>query len=120
MDAIEQISVSIAPYDVTLSGFTGASVNAVTKSGTNEFKGTAYTFFRSEDLTGGTIKGDNVTKPDLSQTQFGFSIGGPIVKNKVFFFANFEKDDRSDLGTNGWVPNTVLVLLTSRVSPKQI
>ncbi|MDT7831889.1 carboxypeptidase regulatory-like domain-containing protein [Flavobacteriaceae bacterium S356] len=106
LDAIEQISVSIAPYDVTLSGFTGASVNAVTKSGTNEFKGTAYSFFRDESLTGGTIKGDNVTKPDLSQTQFGFSIGGPIVKNKVFFFANFEKDDRSDLGTNGWVPNT--------------
>ncbi|WP_200799188.1 TonB-dependent receptor [Tenacibaculum agarivorans] len=106
LDAIEQISVSIAPYDVTQSGFTGASVNAVTKSGTNEFHGTAYGFFRNQDLTGGSINGQDVIKADLSQTQYGFSIGGPIVKNKLFFFANFERDDRSDLGTAGWVPNT--------------
>lgn len=105
LDAIEQISVSIAPYDVTQSGFTGASVNAVTKSGTNEFKGTVYGFFRNEDLTGGKVKGEDVVKPDLSQKQFGFSIGGPIIKNKLFFFANYEKDDRTDLGTAGWIPN---------------
>ncbi len=105
LDAIEQISVSIAPYDVTQSGFTGASVNAVTKSGTNEFKGTAYGFFRNQDLTGGKIKGEDVIKADLNQTQYGVSIGGPIVKNKLFFFANFERDDRSDLGTAGWRPN---------------
>ena len=105
LDAIEQISVSIAPYDVTQSGFTGASVNAVTKSGTNEFKGTVYGYFRNESLTGGSILGETVVKPDLKQSQYGFSIGGPIVKNKLFFFANFEKDDRNDLGTNGWIPN---------------
>ena len=106
LDAIDQIQVSIAPYDVTQSGFTGASVNAVTKSGTNEFKGTVYGFFRNEDLTGGKIKGEDVIKPKLSQNQYGVSIGGPLVKNKLFFFANFEKDERDDLGTNGWVPNT--------------
>ena len=105
LDAIEQISVSTAPYDVTLSGFTGASVDAVTKSGTNEFKGTVYGFFRNQDLTGGKIQGENVVKPKLSQSQYGVSIGGPIVKDKLFFFANFEKDDREDLGTNGWIPN---------------
>ncbi|WP_303317509.1 carboxypeptidase regulatory-like domain-containing protein [Flavivirga abyssicola] len=106
LDAIDQISVSTAPYDVTQSGFTGASVNAVTKSGTNEFHGTVYGFFRNQDLTGGKIKGEDVTKPDLEQVQYGVSIGGPIIKNKLFFFANFEKDDRTDLGTNGWIPNT--------------
>ncbi|RKF03797.1 outer membrane receptor protein involved in Fe transport [Tenacibaculum lutimaris] len=106
LDAIEQISVSTAPYDVTLSGFTGASVDAVTKSGTNEFTGTVYGFFRNQDMTGGKIKGQDVVKPKLSQSQYGASLGGPIVKDKLFFFANFEKDDREDLGTAGWVPNT--------------
>ncbi|MEZ4808823.1 MAG: carboxypeptidase regulatory-like domain-containing protein [Allomuricauda sp.] len=105
IDAIDQIQVTTAPYDVTQSGFTGASVNAVTKSGTNEFYGTVYGFFRNEDLTGGKVKGDDVFKADLSQTQYGISIGGPIVKNKLFFFANFEKDDRTDLGSSGFVPN---------------
>ncbi|WP_340199112.1 carboxypeptidase regulatory-like domain-containing protein [Ascidiimonas sp. W6] len=105
LDAIDQIQVSTAPYDVTQSGFTGASVNAVTKSGTNDFYGTVYGFFRNEDLTGGKIRGEDLVKPDLSQNQYGISIGGPIVKNKLFFFANFEKDERSDLGSAGFVPN---------------
>ncbi|QLE00068.1 TonB-dependent receptor [Galbibacter sp. BG1] len=106
LDAIEQIQVSIAPYDVTQSGFTGASVNAVTKSGTNEFYGTVYGFFRNEDLTGGKVNGEDVIKPKLEQNQYGISIGGPIVKDKLFFFANFEKDERTDLGTFGFIPNT--------------
>ncbi len=105
LDAIDQISVSLAPYDVTQSGFTGASVNAVTKSGTNDFHGTAYYFFRNESLTGKKIKGEDVVRPDLDQKQFGFSIGGPIVKNKLFFFANFERDERDELGTDGFAPN---------------
>ncbi|OUS02733.1 TonB-dependent receptor [Flavobacteriales bacterium 33_180_T64] len=106
LDAIDQIQVSLAPYDVTQSGFTGAAVNAVTKSGTNEFHGTVYAFSRNEDFTGGKIKGDDVFKADLEQKQYGVSIGGPIVKNKLFFFANFEKDERTDLGSNGFVPFT--------------
>lgn len=106
LDAIDQISVSLAPFDVTQSGFTGASVNAVTKSGTNEFQGTVYGFYRDETMTGKKIKGENVTRPDLNQTQYGFSVGGPIIKNKLFFFTNFERDERDDLGTNGWIPNT--------------
>jgi len=105
LDAIDQIQVSSAPYDVTQSGFTGASVNAVTKSGTNEFHGTVYGFFRNEDMAGSKIKGDELGDAKLEQTQYGLSIGGPIVKNKLFFFANFEKDERDDLGQN-WLPNT--------------
>ena len=104
LDAIDQIQVSTAPYDVTESGFTGASVNAVTKSGTNEFHGTVYGFWRNQDLTGSKVKGEKIAVPDLTQAQFGASVGGPIVKNKLFFFANFEKDDREDLGQN-WLPN---------------
>ncbi len=106
IDAIDQITVETAPYDVTQAGFTGASVNAVTKSGTNQFTGTVYGFFRNEDLTGGSVRGEDVVKPKLEQNQYGVSIGGPIVKNKLFFFANFEADERTDLGTNGWIPNT--------------
>ncbi len=100
LDAIDQIQVATAPYDVTLSGFTGASVNAVTKSGTNEFHGTAYSFYRNQDLTGSKVKGEKIFVPSLEQTQAGFSIGGPIIKDKLFFFANYEIDKRSDLGSN--------------------
>lgn len=105
LDAIEQISVSTAPYDVTQSGFTGAAVNAVTKSGTNKVTGTVYGFYRNQDLTGSKIKGEKIYVPKLEQTQFGFSIGAPIVKNKLFVFANFEMENRSDLG-QAWVANS--------------
>ncbi len=104
IDAIEQITVSTAPYDVTQAGFTGASVNAVTKSGTNEFNGTLYGFYRNEDMTGSKIKGQSIFVPKLLQSQTGISIGGPIIKNKLFFFVNFEQDNREDLGQS-WLPN---------------
>nr|MBX2845645.1 TonB-dependent receptor [Saprospiraceae bacterium] len=97
LDAIDQIQVAIAPYDVTQAGFTGASVNAVTKSGTNDFHGTVFYFTRNEDLTGGKVNGTDIFVPDLTQQQFGASLGGPIIKNKLFFFANYERDEREDL-----------------------
>ncbi|HKJ49508.1 MAG TPA: carboxypeptidase regulatory-like domain-containing protein, partial [Christiangramia sp.] len=100
LDAIDQIQVSTAPYDVTQAGFTGASVNAVTKSGTNEVEGTVYGFYRDENMTGDKVGGDDIIVPDLKQAQYGFSIGAPIIKDKLFVFANFEKDDREDLGSN--------------------
>ena len=105
LDAIEQISVSTAPYDVTLSGFTGASVNAVTKSGTNKVSGTVYGFFRNQDFTGGKIKGENIFVPQLRQSQSGVSVGAPIIKDKLFIFVNFEEVKRTDLGQS-WLPNT--------------
>ncbi|TNF72686.1 MAG: TonB-dependent receptor [Bacteroidetes bacterium] len=105
LDAIDQIQVSTAPYDVTVAGFTGASVNAVTRSGTNDLYATVYGFFRNDDMTGGKIEGDKVFKTGLEQTQYGFSVGGPLIKNKLFFFANFERDQLTELGTAGWVPN---------------
>ena len=77
----------------------------MTKSGSNEFKGTVYGFYRNEDMTGSKIKGQDIFVPVLTQQQTGFSIGGPIVKNKLFFFANYEQDERTDLG-QAWLPNT--------------
>ena len=103
LDAIEQVQVALSPYDVTQAGFTGAGINAVTKSGTNQFHGTVFGFTRNQDLTGKRVKGTDITVPSSSQNQFGFSLGGPIIKNKLFFFINAEFDRRSDLGTAGWV-----------------
>ncbi len=100
LDAIEQIQVNIAPYDVTQAGFTGAAINAVTKSGTNTFHGTVFSFYRNQDLTGGKVRGEEIFVPDLTHLQAGFSLGGPIVKDKLFFFANAEIERRSDLGSN--------------------
>ena len=100
LDAIDQIQVSLAPYDVTQAGFTGASVNAVTKSGANKVFGTVFGFYRNNSLTGSKVGGQDIIVPKLSQFQSGFSIGGPIVKDKAFFFANFELEKREDLGSN--------------------
>jgi len=105
LDAIDQIQVSVAPYDVTQAGFTGAAVNAVSKSGTNRFSGTVYSFFRNEDLTGSEVSGNEIFVPDLNQLQTGISLGGPIIKDKLFFFANFELERREDLG-NSFLANT--------------
>ncbi|MGO4911728.1 TonB-dependent receptor [Leeuwenhoekiella sp. W20_SRS_FM14] len=100
LDAIDQIQVSTAPYDVTQAGFTGASVNAVTKSGTNTWAGTVYGFYRNQDMTGSKVGDDKIIVPELNQKQYGVSVGGPLIENKLFVFANFEKDDRADAGSN--------------------
>ena len=100
-DAIEQVQVSIAPFDVRESGFTGASVNQVTKSGTNAFEATAYVFGRNESLVGNTVSGNPVVAdPDLSFAQYGAAAGGPIVRDRLFFYVNGELSRRDDPGTN--------------------
>lgn len=104
LDAIEQIQVSQAPYDVTLSGFTGASVNAVTKSGTNELHGSVFGYYRNQDMTGSKIMGEDIFVPEMSHYQAGFSVGGPIIKDKIFFFVNAERENRIDAGSD-WVPD---------------
>jgi hypothetical protein len=102
LDAIEQITVNIAPYDVSQAGFTGASIDAVTKSGTNEFRGSVFAYYRNKNMIGDKVDETEVFRGDLSQLQTGFSVGGPIVENKIFFFANFELERRSDLGSYSW------------------
>ncbi|MDH5588917.1 MAG: carboxypeptidase regulatory-like domain-containing protein, partial [Gemmatimonadota bacterium] len=100
-DAVEQVQVSIAPFDVREGGFTGANVNTVTKSGTNEFKGSVYTFTRNESLIGNTVAGnDVVANPDLAFNQSGFTFSGPIQRDKLFFFVNAELERRDDPGSD--------------------
>ena len=92
VDAIEAVSVNLAPYDVRYSGFTGAAVNAVTKSGTNDFRGSAYYLLRN-DQTQGTRAGDITVDPGNSKNEIaGFTFGGPIIKNKLFFFGSYERE----------------------------
>ncbi len=92
IDALDQISVNITPFDVRQSGFIGAAVNAVTKSGTNEFKGSAYTYFTNEKMRGNKVGDATFDKSPAKYNMYGFTIGGPIIKNKLFFFANFETE----------------------------
>ena len=98
METIEQIQVSIAPFDVRQSGFTGGSINAITKSGTNEFHGSVYGYGYNHDLVGRFTKADGNLSDKYSDEltyQAGVTIGGPIVKDKLFFFASYEKSDKS-------------------------
>ena len=90
LDAIEQMSVNITPFDVRHSGFTGGAINAVTKSGTNEFHASVYDYYTSQAVRGYKVEGENLNKTDFLDNTVGFTVGGPIVKNKLFFFVNAE------------------------------
>jgi hypothetical protein len=100
-DAIEQVQVSIAPFDVREGGFTGANINTVTRSGTNDWRGSAYSFFRSDALQGNKVEGSEVVaNPDQSFVQAGFSLSGPIIRDRLFFFLNGELERTDDPGSN--------------------
>ena len=92
LDAIEELQVVVSPYDVRQTNFIGGGVNAITKSGTNTFKGSAFIYHRNENLRGDAIDHqtiDGAREKDQSTT-YGFTLGGPIIKNKLFFFVNGE------------------------------
>ncbi len=91
IDAIGAINVNVAPFDVTYGNFLGGNINIVTKSGSNEFHGSAYGFYTGDSLTGDKSKGENLAIGDFSEKTFGATLGGPIIKDKLFFFANYEK-----------------------------
>ncbi len=91
IDAIAGINVNVAPFDVTYGNFLGGNINIVTKSGTNEFHGSAYGFYTGDGLTGNTSKGEDLAIGDFNEKTFGATLGGPIIKDKLFFFANYEK-----------------------------
>lgn len=105
LDAIQEIQVVLAPYDITYGNFTGGGVNAVTRSGTNKLEGSAYYFLRNQN----TIGSDPISKvkpTNFSDKQYGIRLGGPIIKNKLFFFVNGELARRTsptlfNAGENG-------------------
>jgi len=100
-DAVAQVQLSIAPFDVRQGGFTGAAINTVTKSGTNEFRGSIYSFLRNDAFQGNKVSGaEVVANPELKFLQSGLSISGPIVRDKLFFFINGELERTEDPGGN--------------------
>jgi hypothetical protein len=114
LETLEQMTVDVSPYDVRQSGFTGAAINAVTKSGTNKFSGSLYYMFSGDELMGVQLQGEDVQTlavsgrklvPTLERTTYGATFGGPIVKNKLFFFLSYEKFERvASTGNAGFIP----------------
>ncbi len=92
LDTIQELNVQLSPYDVTLGNFTGANINAITKSGTNEFSGRVSGFFGNEDL-----QRDDA---DFSKEIYSVSVGGPIIKDRLFFFIAYEKEETTTLAPN--------------------
>ena len=92
IDAIEELQVVISPYDVRQTNFIGGGINAITKSGTNTFRGTAYVYHKNENMQGDSVYGEQITgaRAINRSTTYGFTLGGPIIKNKLFFFVNAE------------------------------
>ena len=94
VDALEEVQVVVAPFDVRQSNFVGGGINAITKSGTNQFHGSAYTYYNNQTMRGNRMLGDDLgVRPEESTWTYGATVGGPIVKDKLFFFLNAEKTD---------------------------
>jgi hypothetical protein len=102
LDAIEQIQVNVSPFDVKYGGFAGGSINTVTRSGKNQTFGSAYQFIKNKDLQGYKVGEITQPKQDFTYDLKGFTAGGAIVKNKLFFFVNGEQESRMEPGTQ-WV-----------------
>ncbi len=121
LDALENFSIQLVPYDVTQSGSAGATVNAVSKSGTNEFHGSAYYIYTSSDWQGKDIFGTTInTRPSrFFERTWGATLGGPIIRDRLFFFLNYEKYSNPSGGQliPGFTPDSAAVTaLTSQFS----
>lgn len=100
LDALEQVTVAVTPFDVRQSGFTGGAINAVTRSGDNQFRGTAYMYFNNENLKGDKVDDYELLRSKAQYYTYGASIGGPIIKDKLFFFVNGEYEDNVTAGSS--------------------
>jgi len=114
LDAIEEIQVAVAPFDVRQTNFIGGGINAITKSGTNTLKGTLYTYFNTQAMRGNKINGQDLGDRAKEATYvYGGTLGGPIIKNKLFFFVNAEYEEQPQQVVN-WKPSTNGVADTDR------
>ncbi len=104
LDAIEEINVNIAPYDIRQSNFTGANINAITRSGDNTWKGSVYTYIRGKSFYGSKVEDQTFSLSDQTFNSYGFRVGGPIIKDKLFIFMNAEKEKSSFPGIP-WQPS---------------
>ena len=119
LDAIEEVQLVVAPYDVRQSNFVGGGINAITKSGTNEFKGTAYTYYHDEGLRGNKIYGENLGERKFEQNKiYGFTLGGPIIKNKLFFFVNFEVQKKPEQTILFQTTNASKIAMLDKIAEK--
>ena len=122
LDAIEEVQVVIAPFDVRQTNFIGGGINAITKSGTNKFKGSAYTYFTNQNMRGNKIGDvDFGDRDEESRKVYGATLGGPIIENKLFFFVNGEYEVRpgqvvSWRPSDNGVANTDLMLSRTSTS----
>lgn len=101
LEAIAEVSVRLSPYDVSASGFTGASVSAVTRSGTNEFKGSVFGYYRNDSMVGSLNQLDSdipVTFPEFREYTIGGWLSGPIIQDRLFFFVLYEKVEETFVG----------------------
>lgn len=101
-DAVEQVSVELAPFDVKYGGFTACNINAVTKGGGNKFKGSAFYDYTDDSLTGDRLEGEAINVGSFEEKRYGFTFGGPIVKDRLFFFAAYEKLEGANTFDRGW------------------
>ena len=100
-DAIDQVDVQLAPFDVTYGGFTGCNVNAVVRSGTNEISGSVWIDYTNDAMQGDSIEGEKFDVPDFDEKRYGFTIGAPIIKDKLFIFAAYETHEPTELFEDG-------------------
>ena len=100
-DALEQVSVEFAPFDVKYGGFTACNINAVTKSGTNELHGSVFFDYTNQDMIGDKLEGQTIDRDDFKKKNYGLNVGGALVKDKLFWFAAYEKYEGADNFSRG-------------------
>lgn len=128
IEAIEELQVVIAPYDVRQTNFIGGGVNAITKSGTNTFRASAYVYHRNENMRGDAVYGQQIdgAREKDRNTLYGFTLGGPIIKNKLFFFINGEMTktptiaNRWRASTNGIADENAFISRTTENDLKRV
>lgn len=111
-DAVQQVSVELAPFDPQYGGFTGCTINMVSKSGTNDWSGSVFFDYTSNDLRGDTIEGRKVFVPEFEEKRYGLTFGGPIIEDTLFFFGAYERFEGVNLFGRGPVGSNATTIVT--------